>query len=33
MNSVSDIYASKRKGYKKKLSYIVYNVIFGCPVP
>ena len=30
MNSVSDLYASKRKGYRKRQCYIVYNAIFGC---
>ena len=33
MNSVSNLYASKRKGCRKKESYIVYYVTFGCPVP
>ena len=32
MNSVSDLYASKRKGCRKKC-YIVYNAIFVCLVP
>ena len=33
MNSVSDLYASKRKGCRKKSCYIVYNVIFSWLVP
>ena len=32
INSVYDLYASKRKGCRKKKCYIVYNAIFGCPV-
>ena len=31
MNSVSNLYASKRKGCRKALCYIVGNVIFSCP--
>ena len=31
MNSASDLYASKRKGCRKKC-YIVYNATFVCPV-
>ena len=33
MNNVSDLYASKRRGCRKKLCYVIYNVIFCCPVP
>ena len=33
MNSVSDLYASKRKGCRKAQCYIAYYFIFGCSVP
>ena len=33
MNSVSDLYAGKRKGCRKKSCSIVYNAIFVSSVP